>query len=144
MKEITTEIIINAPPRTVWTILTNFSEYPEWNPFITSLEGTVSEGNRIKITLSPPDSNTMVFKPVIEVFEENKKLQWLGRLSLPGLFDGRHTFEIIDTGNNTSIFIQREAFRGLLVPLLAKSLDNNTKRGFILMNEKLKQKCESR
>ena len=142
MKEITTEIVINAPPREIWTILTSFSEYPEWNPFITSLEGTVSEGNRIKITLSPPDSNTMVFKPVVEVFEENKKLQWLGSLFFAGLFDGRHTFEIIDTGNNTSIFIQRETFRGLLVPLLAKSLDDKTKRGFILMNEKLKKECE--
>jgi hypothetical protein len=40
------------------------------------------------------------------------------------------------------LFIQREIFSGLLVPLLKKMLDDNTKRGFEMMNSKLKDKCE--
>jgi uncharacterized protein YndB with AHSA1/START domain len=38
-KEINTEILINATPKKVWSILTNFAEYPNWNPFIKSIKG---------------------------------------------------------------------------------------------------------
>ncbi|RYZ45415.1 MAG: SRPBCC domain-containing protein, partial [Chitinophagaceae bacterium] len=35
-KQIKTEIVINASKEKVWAILTNFSQYPQWNPFIVS------------------------------------------------------------------------------------------------------------
>ena len=38
-KEIKTEILINAAPEKVWSILTNFEKYPDWNPFIKSING---------------------------------------------------------------------------------------------------------
>jgi hypothetical protein len=40
-------------------------------------------------------------------------------------------------------FVQREAFRGLLVPLFARSLDNSTLRGFEEMNRALKERAEA-
>ena len=43
-KEIKTEILINATPEKVWTILTNFDNYPNWNPFIKSIKGEVKVG----------------------------------------------------------------------------------------------------
>jgi Polyketide cyclase / dehydrase and lipid transport len=39
MKEIHTEIEINAPGESVWRALTDFAAYPEWNPFIRRVEG---------------------------------------------------------------------------------------------------------
>ena len=33
-KEIKTEILIKASPQIVWSILTDFENYPHWNPFI--------------------------------------------------------------------------------------------------------------
>ena len=36
-KEIKTEILINATPEKVWSILTSFDNYPNWNPFIKSI-----------------------------------------------------------------------------------------------------------
>jgi hypothetical protein len=40
-------------------------------------------------------------------------------------------------------FVQREVFKGLLVPLFARSLDNNTHRGFEEMNRALKERAEA-
>jgi len=40
-------------------------------------------------------------------------------------------------------FVQREVFRGLLVPLFSRSLDNNTQRGFEEMNHALKERAEA-
>jgi len=33
MKQIRTEIIINAPAAAVWSIITDFDSYPRWNGF---------------------------------------------------------------------------------------------------------------
>ncbi|SUJ29940.1 Uncharacterised protein [Sphingobacterium spiritivorum] len=85
----------------------------------------------------------MIFKPKVLVYEKNKKLSWTGRLLLPGIFDGEHTFELIDNGDGTTTFVQSEIFKGLLVPLFQKTLDNNTRRGFEQMNLKLKEMCEN-
>ena len=141
-KEIKTEILINASPEKVWAILTDFQNYPNWNPFIKSITGNVAVGNKIVARLEPPEVSGMTFKPKVLQFDKNKKFRWLGNLLFPGLFDGEHQFELIDNGNGTTTFIQSEKFNGILVPLFKKMLDVNTKNGFVLMNEKLKELSE--
>lgn len=141
-KEIKTEILINATPEKVWSILTNFDNYPNWNPFIKSIKGEVKVGNKIIVRIEPPESKGMTFKPKVLKFDSNKELTWLGNLLFVGLFDGEHKFELIDNGNGTTTFRQSEKFKGILVPLFKKQLDNNTKRGFAEMNKKLKELAE--
>ncbi|MDT0125350.1 SRPBCC domain-containing protein [Paenibacillus sp. RRE4] len=143
MKQIRTEILINAPVHKVWEVLTHFKAYPSWNPFMVYLKGKVEEGAKIEVKMVPPGSKGMVFKPKVLKYERNQEFRWLGHTMFPGLFDGEHIFELVDHKNGTTTFIQRENFRGILVPLLQKSLDNGTKAGFEAMNQKLKQVCES-
>lgn len=141
-KEIKTEITINANPIKVWKLLTDFENYPNWNPFIKSINGEVKVGNKITARIEPPDASGMTFKPIVLTYEPNKELRWIGTLLFKGLFDGEHKFELVDNRNGTTTFIQSERFNGILVPLFAKQLDNNTKRGFELMNKKLKEMAE--
>ncbi|HTO15745.1 MAG TPA: SRPBCC domain-containing protein [Edaphocola sp.] len=141
-KEIKTEILINAKPEKIWSILTNFDNYPNWNPFIKSIKGEVKVGNKITARIEPPEAKGMTFKPKILTFETNKELKWLGHLLFAGLFDGEHKFELIDNKNGTTTFRQSEKFKGILVPLFKKQLDNNTKKGFEEMNKKLKELAE--
>ena len=56
---------------------------------------------------------------------------------MPGLFDGEHSFVIRSLEEDRVRFVQREAFRGLLVALFARSLDNSTLRGFEEMNRQM-------
>ena len=138
-KEIKTEILINATPEKVWTILTSFENYPAWNPFIKSINGEVKVGNKITVKIEPPEEKGMTFKPKVLIYEINKELRWIGYLLFPGLFDGKHKFELIDNGNGTTIFRQSEKFSGILIWLLNIE---NTKKGFELMNKKLKELAE--
>jgi hypothetical protein len=62
---------------------------------------------------------------------------------VPGLFDGEHSLTIEALEENRVRFVQSEAFRGLLVPLFARSLNNNTRRGFEEMNRALKERAEA-
>ncbi len=142
MKSLETEIIIDAPADKVWDILVDFDSYSEWNPFIQSFEGEISEGQRFKVTLQAPNSKPMTFRPRCLVLEKNKEFRWLGHLLIKGLFDGEHIFKLEDPGNGTTRFIQKEKFKGVLVPLLWKKIDSDIRSGFIDMNNQLKKRAE--
>lgn len=141
MKAIETEIQINANPEQIWEILTDLDKYPEWNPFVTSAKGKVAEGEKLEVKISPPNKKEMVFKPTVLTAKTNSEFKWLGHLLFPGLFDGEHVFTI--TGNeNGSLLVQKETFKGILVPLVWGSMEKHTKDGFELMNRALKTRAE--
>jgi hypothetical protein len=143
MKQLHTEIEIDAPAERVWGVLTDFASYPQWNPFIRQISGEPSTGERLEVRLEPPESRGITLRPKVLSAEPNHQLRWLGHLLVPGLFDGEHSFTIEPFAENRVRFVQSEAFTGLLIPLLARSLDNNTRRGFEEMNRALKERAEA-
>lgn len=142
MKELATEIMINASPQKVWAILTDFTSYPKWNPFIKSITGTVAVGETIKVRLEPPGASGMTLKPKVLVFNPVKEFRWIGHVLFPGLFDGEHRFELADNGDGTTTFRHCEKFKGILIPFFAKLLEVNTRNGFLEMNHALKERAE--
>jgi len=141
-KEINTEILIHATPEKIWKVLTDFDQYPNWNPFIKSIKGQVQVGNKIAVRLEPPGAMGMTIKPKVISLAPNKDFSWRGKLLFRGLFNGEHKFELIDHGNGTTTFKHSEKFNGILIPLFKKLLDYNTKNGFEAMNRKLKELAE--
>jgi hypothetical protein len=138
-----TEIDIEAPPEHVWAILTDLDAWPEWNPFITSSEGTVAVGEKLANRMEPPGGKAITFKPTVTVVEPATTFEWLGRLVLPGVFDGRHRFELEATESGGTHLVHSEQLNGVLVRFMRKSLDNQTLAGFEAMNAALKTRAES-
>ncbi len=141
MKEIITEITIDANISTVWNVLMDFENHPKWNPFIKSISGEKIVGKKLEVFIKPPDGNGMTFKPVILKLDVNKEFRWKGKLGIPGLFDGEHFFILEPIEGNKTKFVHGEKFSGLLIPLLGKIFDK-TVIGFDQMNKALKSKCE--
>lgn len=104
-KQIRTEIIIKASPAKVWQILIDFERYPEWNPFITFVSGSIEEGKRITAKIKPPGASGMTFNPRLLTVKQNVELRWLGQLIVTGLFDGEHIFELYENTDGTTTFI---------------------------------------
>jgi hypothetical protein len=143
MKELHSQIGINASAERVWRILTDFASYPQWNPFIRRISGELKVGERLEVRLEPPDGRGITLRPTLLSAEPNRQLRWLGHLWVPGLLDAEHSLAIQPLEENRVRFIQSEMFKGLLVPLLARSLDNTTLRGFEEMNGALKERVEA-
>jgi hypothetical protein len=143
MKELHSQIDINASAERVWQLLTDFASYPQWNPFIRRISGEPTTGERLKVHLEPPESRGITLRPKVLTAEPNHQLRWLGHLFVPGLFDGEHSFILQSLEEDRVRFVQSEVFRGLLVPLFARSLDNSTLRGFEEMNRALKERAEA-
>jgi hypothetical protein len=142
VRSIETSIEIEAPPGRVWEIFTDFDSYPEWNPFVAHLTGRVEVGKRIEARLTPPESKAMTFKPRVKAFVAEREFRWLGRLLVPGIFDGEHQFLLEPIGGSRTRFVQREQFTGVLVPLILRMVGESTKDGFEEMNAALKQRVE--
>ena len=53
MKVLESSIDINSSPEQVWAVLTDFARFADWNPFITSIEGSPDRGTRLAITSGP-------------------------------------------------------------------------------------------
>jgi len=137
-----TEIEIDASPAEVWAVLTDLDGYADWNPFVVCSTGTVAVGERLVNRLSPPGGKAMTFKPTVTVVAEDRTFEWLGRLLVPGIFDGRHRFELAPTGSGGTRLTHTEHFRGVLVPFMRSSLDTQTLAGFEAMDEALKARAE--
>jgi len=144
MKELRTEIEIQSTAERVWQLLTDFASFPQWNPLIRRASGDIKVGGRLEVYIQPSGAGGMIFRPTVLKAEPNRELRWLGRLVIPGLFDGEHIFTIESVGEGRVLFTQREIFTGLLVPLLARGLDTDTRRGFEEMNRVLKAKAEQK
>jgi hypothetical protein len=142
VKEVFSEIEIQAPAERIWQVLTDFASYPEWNPFIHKISGQPKEGTRLKVYIEPPGAKGRTFHPKILKAQPNCELRWLGRLLIPGLFDGDHFFNIEHLGRNRVRFVQREIFSGLLVSFLKRGLDMNIRLGFEQMNQALRLRAE--
>lgn len=139
--DLRTEVEINAPPSAVWEVLTDTARYQEWNPFITSLEGTLVVGGDLSVVVSPPESSDLRFRPRVLVCDPEVELRWRGALFWPALFSGEHFFSLKPLPSGRTRFQHGEDFRGLLLPLLGAQL-KRTAHGFVLMNQALKRRVE--
>ena len=138
------EIEIGATPERVWSILTDFPAYPEWNPFIRFVRGVPEPGARLVVRIEPSGASGMTFHPIVLAATRNQELRWLGRFILPGLFDGDHCFTLRPIAAGRILFRQSELFSGLMVSSFRSRLDGETKRGFKEMNRALKERAEAR
>jgi len=137
-----TEIEINAATERVWSVLTDFARYPEWNPFIRSIQGELVRGARLEVRIQPSGAKGMTFRPAVLTADAGRELCWLGHFLFPRIFDGEHRFVIEPIATGRVRFRQIERFSGILVPFFKGSLDRDTKRGFDEMNLALKARAE--
>lgn len=144
MKRFMSEIIIDAPPQEVWTVLRGFESYDAWNPFLRRINGVVGPNQHLhivaKLAWLPPFS----FRARVERFEPCEALGWRA-VFLPGLFEAHHWFELhpLDAGNRTR-FVHFETFSGVFASPLLATLSNQFRQSYDAMNRALKRRVEQK
>jgi hypothetical protein len=141
MKRIETQVDLPAAPSRVWEELVDTGSMGSWNPFITSLSGVFEVGERLQVRVAPVGGRPMTFKPRVTVVEPSRRLEWLGTLGIPGLFDGRHSFTLTAVEDGYTRLVQAEEFSGALIPFTGKLL-SRTRAGFEAMNAALLARLE--
>ena len=135
---------IAAPAHAVWTTLTDFARYAEWNPFIRHARGTARAGEDVHVRVHPSFGLPLGFRAEVLDCAEDRELHWRGYVLAPWLACGEHWFEIEPLDDGHVRFVQRERFTGLLPRLGARLLAREAQRGFDAMNAALARRVTPR
>ena len=136
--EFSAEITISAAPKTIWAILTDAPKYPEWDPNMDRLEGTVALGEKITAHTKISDR---AFPVTVSEFVPNKTMTWSSGMPL-NAFKGARTFTLADNGDGTVHVLVREVFSGWMLPLIGRTIPDLSPT-FVQFVEGLKQRAES-
>jgi hypothetical protein len=111
-------ILIEAPATTIWTLLTDLHAQSTWNSTLGSIAGKVALGERVSFTV--PEAPRQTFSPRVVAYDEGKSMVW--RLSLWPLLVSDRTYRLKAGPGGATEFTLDEVFRGLLLPLIARTL----------------------
>lgn len=112
-----TKIEIPASPSAVWEVLTDASAYPDWEPNITKVEGSISLGSKLTIHTK---LSSRAFPVKVTTLDKDSTMVWTGGMPL-GLFKGVRTFSLTPAGEGCE-FSMVEVFSGPLLPLIGKTI----------------------
>lgn len=145
MRDVYTELVIDAPRSAVWRVLIDIPGYNRWNPFITYRGGDVKEGERLKLDVSLPGAWVTPTEVRVTQIDPERELSWVGHfLNIPGLIDGFHTLQLLDLGSEQTKLIHKEQFKGFLLPFFFGWFTvKKIKQGMDLMNPALKRVVEN-
>jgi hypothetical protein len=139
---LTSDIVIQASPETVWGVLTDFAAYEEWNPVEIKMVGEPVVGTVLHHTSVLAGAKPMSFSPTIVAAEPGRVLAWEGRVFVPRLFDVLHRFELSPEGRRATRLRQSERFSGVLIPFSSRTL-RRTQEAFGIANQAIKRRAES-
>jgi len=100
------EIMINASPEKVWSVLTETDKYDDWNPVMKLLEGEIKEGNKVKYRFTQDAENVSEIPSNVKKVVPNKLLNQGGGLPLVLTFDHKYMLEA--SGNGTKLTIHED------------------------------------
>lgn len=138
MREIRTEIEIAAPLSKVWSTLTDFDNWNDWNPIVTQAYGAATLGSKLTITMCGNDGKDgPKYMPVITNFDAPKSFRWRAKMMAGFLFTNDKVFELEETDSGTRL-MHSELYGGILVPMFWSKLTEHVSPMLNSMNDALK------
>jgi hypothetical protein len=102
----------------VWALLTDGPGFPRWNSTVTSVEGTIALGNRLRLRV--PAAPNRTFKPRVTAFEPGRAMVWSDGVA--PIFKGVRTFRLTPRDDGSTDFSMCEELSGVMLPMISGSL----------------------
>ncbi|MCL4252764.1 MAG: SRPBCC domain-containing protein [Anaerolineae bacterium] len=123
MKFFTATINIKASKERIWAILTDAPNYPNWDPGVIRIEGTIAKGE--KVVAYNKISPNRAFPAKVTEFVVGERMAWTGGMPL-GLFTGVRTFSLTPKGDGSYDFTLREEFSGPMLFMIGGTIPDMT------------------
>jgi hypothetical protein len=127
-------VVVEAPRERIWSLLTEFDAYRDWNPYITRASGSALEGATVDLHAEPQGEDAEDLTAKVLIVHPRRKLEWQTRKFAPGVLDHEQIFRVIPAGPNRWRIVQEARFEGVLA--LFVDLDGE-RRGLALMLQAL-------
>ncbi len=140
--ELRFEVEIAAPTAHVYGVLIDFPSYHEWNPFLTSVSGQLTVGQKLSVEMSLPEGKTYLLEPEVTQVTENAEVRWRGRFWFPALLEAEHFFVLSERPGGVTRVVQGQNFSGFLLRFGGNAL-TLAARGCVYLNQALKKRAEA-
>lgn len=111
------EVRIHAEADVIWRLLTDAAGFSHWNSTVTSIEGEIREGERLRLRVPDVDR---AFTPKVSDVVANQRMTWSDGFA--PMFKGVRTFELRPSAGGATDFSMQEQFSGIMLPLVKGSL----------------------
>ncbi|KAM5537434.1 hypothetical protein V8D89_008953 [Ganoderma adspersum] len=150
---------IDAPLETVWEILSDFTKYPDWNPFVRSQQITDETGKTVlddqtpaegkyllmKTHIPPTLENTVwtqdAFELIIAYDEVNRRMAWQSLLP-QWLIKAERWQALSTTADGKTFYESREIFAGFGAYLVQWLISAPLTQGFEAMADAIQTLAE--
>lgn len=140
-RAIHTEVMIDAPPELVWSILTDAENMASWSSSFKGFFGELYNDAPIVLKVNAMGRN-MEVKHTLHHFEDGKLLGWSDSPG-PGIRDN-HKYMVQEVEAGKTRFIQTDEFKGWGVPVWGWILIKQVASVYPQFNQDLKEEAERR
>ncbi len=142
-RTIYTDIVIDATPEQVWSVLTDTASYKNWATFLVDIKGEIKDGEKITAIFqtNPKKEKLNTIAHTISV-EDGKEFYWAEKG--PGGIRDNHHFRVEPTGDGKTRFVQSDEIMKGVTWLMGGNLSKMYAEGYQAFNRKLKAEVEQR
>ena len=136
-RTIYTDIIIDATPEQVWSVLTDTASYKNWAAFLVDIQGEIKDGAKITAVFqtNPKKEKHTTIEHTISV-TDGKEFFWAEKG--PGGIKDNHHFKVESTGDGKTKFIQSDEIMKGITWLMGGNLSKMYAEGYQAFNRNLK------
>ena len=136
------EIIIDATPEQVWSVLTDFKNY-SWSNTIKELTGDFKDGGTVNVVYynDYEKEKTTTYTHVLKVID-GQEFSWSDPFA-GGMVDN-HIYRIEDAGNGKTKFIQIDGCKGGATWRMGSAVSKYQLTNYPKFNRRLKAEVEKR
>jgi hypothetical protein len=109
-------VVVDAPRAAIWSLLTEFDRYDEWNPYITRARGDASVGSTIELGFREAGDDTEV--GTVLIVNPFRKIEWRTRVVAPGVLDREQIFRVLPLEAGQWEVVQEVRIEGVLAPFV--------------------------
>ncbi|MCH9843920.1 MAG: SRPBCC domain-containing protein [Alphaproteobacteria bacterium] len=144
MKEIRTEIDINASVAKVWEIISNLDDWATWNKMVTGASGKITQGATLSITMrGKSEGAEHSYAPTVIECDAPKYFRFRASMGNRLMMTNYKICQLEDNNNGGTKFTHIEQFSGLMVPFIWKKMEQGVPMMLAMMNKNLKQQAET-
>ena len=135
-------VTINAPADLVWRVLTDFEQYPAWNPFTVRAESSLQPGEPVVLYI-PRGKSMMKQTFVLEIFDPPREIAWrLPKILHKAIFNAYRTQQIEALDETSCTYLTRDTFDGWIAGKLYQSQGAWVAKNFEKLAAALKARAE--
>ena len=109
-KSVEARLLVEAPPKAVWTMLTDTGNYAAWNPIFVGVSGDLLPGGELALDMKLEDGQLSQITVTVDAMIEYQSIRQSA--GVPGILTAHHEWSL-EPAKEGTLVVQRETYRGV-------------------------------